>query len=163
MSRGLPKNRAASRRHRGFLDAFGALQPILVRLLYQAASLSGWRGTTGFHETRKHESKQDGALVHLDSPLADQSRTLSSCKMGHAPSRSMRRRANTFWPMDIDASPAHQELTEILAALVNGDRWLCAGAEAAYLGRVPKKTYLAFACKCGAPPSSRSGAKYRGT
>ena len=30
-------------------------------------------------------------------------------------------------------------VAEILAALVNGDRWLCAGAGAAYLGQMPKK------------------------
>ena len=40
-------------------------------------------------------------------------------------------------------------VAEILAALVNGDRWLCAGAGAAYLGQMPKKTFLAFACQPG--------------
>jgi predicted DNA-binding transcriptional regulator AlpA len=48
-------------------------------------------------------------------------------------------------------------VAEILAALVNGDRWLCAGAGAAYLGQMPKKTFLAFACQPGFPVALRVG------
>lgn len=45
----------------------------------------------------------------------------------------------------------------LIAALVNGDRWLCAGAGAAYLGQMPKKTFLAFACQPGFPVALRVG------
>ena len=48
-------------------------------------------------------------------------------------------------------------VAEILAALVNGDRWLCAGAGAAYLDQMPKKTFLAFACQPGFPVALRVG------
>jgi hypothetical protein len=48
-------------------------------------------------------------------------------------------------------------VAEILAALVNGDRWLCAGAGAAYLGQMPKKTFLAFACQPGFPVALKVG------
>lgn len=58
-------------------------------------------------------------------------------------------------PDDLCHSDSH--LVELLAALVNGDRWLCAGAGAAYLGQMPKKTFLAFACQPGFPVALRVG------
>lgn len=57
--------------------------------------------------------------------------------------------------MDDSLDSAH--LVELIAALVNGDRWLCAGAGAAYLGQMPKKTFLAFACQPGFPVALRVG------
>ncbi len=48
-------------------------------------------------------------------------------------------------------------VAEILAALVNGDRWLCAAAGAAYLGQMPKKTFLTFACQPGFPAALAIG------
>ena len=60
-------------------------------------------------------------------------------------------------PMDSDTSNPRQDLLEVIAALVNGDRWLCAGAGAAYLGQMPKKTFLAFACQPGFPVALRVG------
>ena len=59
--------------------------------------------------------------------------------------------------MDSYAESARQDLLELIAALVNGDRWLCAGAGAAYLGQMPKKTFLAFACQPGFPVALRVG------
>lgn len=59
--------------------------------------------------------------------------------------------------MDFDAESTRQDLLELVAALVNGDRWLCAGAGAAYLGQMPKKTFLAFACQPGFPVALRVG------
>lgn len=59
--------------------------------------------------------------------------------------------------MDTDSTNADQRLLELIAALVNGDRWLCAGAGAAYLGQMPKKTFLAFACQPGFPVALRVG------
>lgn len=59
--------------------------------------------------------------------------------------------------MDTDSTNAEQHLVALIAALVNGDRWLCAGAGAAYLGQMPKKTFLAFACQPGFPVALRVG------
>ena len=59
--------------------------------------------------------------------------------------------------MDSSAPETHQELLELVAALVNGDHWLCAGAGAAYLGQMPKKTFLAFACQPGFPVALKVG------
>lgn len=59
--------------------------------------------------------------------------------------------------MDSYAESARQDLLELVAALVNGDRWLCAGAGAAFLGQMPKKTFLAFACQPGFPVALRVG------
>ncbi|KRA42961.1 hypothetical protein ASD72_12935 [Pseudoxanthomonas sp. Root630] len=61
------------------------------------------------------------------------------------------------WSVDTDSTNADQRLLELIAALVNGDRWLCAGAGAAYLGQMPKKTFLAFACQPGFPVALRVG------
>ena len=59
--------------------------------------------------------------------------------------------------MDSDTPNPRQDLLELVAALVNGDRWLCAAAGAAYLGQMPKKTFLAFACQPGFPVALRVG------
>ena len=56
-----------------------------------------------------------------------------------------------------DPRDSDNHLVELVAALVNGDRWLCAGAGAAYLGQMPKKTFLAFACQPGFPVALRVG------
>lgn len=56
-----------------------------------------------------------------------------------------------------ESNETTDSVAEILAALVNGDRWLCAGAGAAYLGQMPKKTFLAFACQPGFPVALRVG------
>ena len=57
--------------------------------------------------------------------------------------------------MGFDTSDARQDLLELVAALVNGDRWLYAGAGAAYLGQMPKQTFLAFACQPGSSVALR--------
>ncbi len=49
------------------------------------------------------------------------------------------------------------EIVELLAALVGGDRWLSAASAAAYLGQMPKKTFLEQAAKPGFPRPTQYG------
>lgn len=52
---------------------------------------------------------------------------------------------------------AAPDVVAILAAMVEGERWLCADAAAAYLGQMPRKTFLEFAAKPGFPAPARIG------
>lgn len=53
--------------------------------------------------------------------------------------------------------PSQQDIAAVLAALVAGDRWLCADTAAAHLGQMPRKTFLEFACQPGFPAPLKVG------
>lgn len=61
----LTKNGTASRDHRTILPALSGFQPTVFGQPTQTTNTLGWRGTAGFHQTRKYEPKQGSTHIHL--------------------------------------------------------------------------------------------------
>ena len=52
---------------------------------------------------------------------------------------------------EVEALPEKDDTVAIIAAMVQGDRWLSASTAAVYMGQIPRKSFLALACKPGFP------------
>ena len=53
--------------------------------------------------------------------------------------------------------PERDKTVELIAALVQGDRWLCADAAAAHMGQMPRPTFVALSARAGFPPATWIG------